>query len=302
VAKYQSLVQGTGDTPGGYCLGTGMPGSMLGSGGYPMEIHQRPEQIMIVYEAHNEVRRVYLGDRIVPEADRLPGRNGHSSGRWEGNTLVVETGHLIEQVDQRYAHSSKAKIVERYHLEKGAKGETVLAAEMTLTDPGVLYSAGHGREEVGEGAERPPAALRVRGKKLDQASGSSSRRRPGSRSRAEVVASAEKRHEADCRYCGGGADARRSVAAHHSAIQFDFANSKAVTGVVMKFIAINPHMQLVLRVKDAKGERDIEFEGHSTNNMYRAGYRDNMIKVGDTITVYIAPLRTAATVATSRQR
>ena len=58
--------QGTGDTPGGFCLGTGMPGSMLGSGGYPMEIIQRPNQITIVYEAHNEVRRVYLGDRIVP--------------------------------------------------------------------------------------------------------------------------------------------------------------------------------------------------------------------------------------------
>src|SRR4029450_1367209 len=82
-----------------------------------------------------------------------------------------------------------------------------------------------------------------------------------------------------------------SLAAHHSAIQFDFTNSKAVTGVVKKFIAITPHMQLVLHVKDAKGERDIEFEGHSTNNMYRAGYRDNMIKVGDTITVYIAPLK-----------
>ena len=82
-----------------------------------------------------------------------------------------------------------------------------------------------------------------------------------------------------------------SLAAHHSAIQFDFTNSKAVTGVVKKFIAINPHMQLVLHVKDEKGERDIEFEGHSTNNMYRAGYRDNMIKVGDTITVYIAPLK-----------
>lgn len=135
VARYQALVKGTGDTPGGFCLGSGMPASMLGSGGYPMEIHQRPEQIMIVYEAHSEVRRVYLGDRIVPEADRLPGRNGHSSGRWEGSTLVVETGHLVEQVDQRYAHSSKAKIVERYHLEKGTKGETVLVAEMTMTDP-----------------------------------------------------------------------------------------------------------------------------------------------------------------------
>ena len=82
-----------------------------------------------------------------------------------------------------------------------------------------------------------------------------------------------------------------SLAAHHSAIQFDFTKSTPVTGVVKKFIAINPHMQLVLHVKDAKGERDIEFEGHSTNNMYRAGYRDGMIKVGDKITVYVAPLR-----------
>jgi hypothetical protein len=140
IGRYQTLVKPTGDTPGGFCLGTGMPGSMLGSGGYPMEIHQRPEQIIIVYEAHNEVRRVYLGSRIVPEADRLPGRNGHSSGRWEGNTLVVETTHLVEQVDQRYAHSDKARIVERYHLEKGAKGEDVLVAEMTMTDPAFYTS------------------------------------------------------------------------------------------------------------------------------------------------------------------
>jgi hypothetical protein len=82
-----------------------------------------------------------------------------------------------------------------------------------------------------------------------------------------------------------------TLAAHHSAVQFDFTKTVSVTGVVMKFRAINPHMQLVLHVKDAKGERDIEFEGHSTNNMYRSGYRDNMIKVGDTITVTIAPLR-----------
>jgi hypothetical protein len=139
IAAYRALVEPTGDTPGGYCLGTGMPGSMLGSGGYPMEIIQRPEQITIVYEAHNEVRRVYLGARIVPEPDRLPGRNGHSSGRWEGDTLVIETTHLVEQVDQRYAHSDQARIVERYRLVKGAGGQRVLAAEMTLTDP-VFYT------------------------------------------------------------------------------------------------------------------------------------------------------------------
>lgn len=85
-----------------------------------------------------------------------------------------------------------------------------------------------------------------------------------------------------------------TLAAHHSAAQFDFTKSVAVNGVVVKFAAINPHMQLVLRVTDAKGTRDIEFEGHSTNNMYRAGYRDKMIKLGDKITVYAAPLRTGA--------
>ena len=82
-----------------------------------------------------------------------------------------------------------------------------------------------------------------------------------------------------------------SVAAHHSAIQFDFTKSVPITGVVQKFEAINPHMRLVLRVTDAKGTRDIELEGHSTNNMYRSGYRDKMIQVGDTITVNVAPLK-----------
>src|SRR5215204_4226727 len=82
-----------------------------------------------------------------------------------------------------------------------------------------------------------------------------------------------------------------SLAAHHSAAQFDFAKTVQVSGVVKKFQAINPHMRLVLAVTDAKGTRDIEFEGHSTNNMYRGCYRDKMINVGDKITVNIAPLK-----------
>jgi len=140
IDQYRALVAETGDTPGGHCLGTGMPGSMLGSGGYPMEIVQRPEQLTIVYEAHNEIRRVYLGDRNMPEGDRIPDRNGYSSGRWEDDTLVVETTHLKEQVDQRYAHSDQAHIVERYRLTTDAAGARVLVAEMTMTDP-VFYTA-----------------------------------------------------------------------------------------------------------------------------------------------------------------
>src|SRR5262245_65369136 len=81
------------------------------------------------------------------------------------------------------------------------------------------------------------------------------------------------------------------LAAHHSAQQFDFTKTASMSGVVKRFQAINPHMRLVLAVSDAKGTHDVAFEGHSTNNMYRAGYRDGMIKVGDKITVFVAPLR-----------
>ncbi len=130
VDAYQKLVAKTGDTPGGWCLGTGMPGSMLGSGGYPMEIIQRPEQITIIYEAHSETRRVYFGARNAPEKDRVPGRNGYSSGRWEGDTLVVETDNLVDQVDQRTTpHSDQATIVERYSLDgKDEQGRRILKA------------------------------------------------------------------------------------------------------------------------------------------------------------------------------
>jgi hypothetical protein len=139
VAAYQALVAPAGDTPGGFCLGAGMPGSMLGAAGYPMEIVQRPEQITIIYELHSEVRRVYFGARVMAEADRIPGRNGHSTGRWVGDTLEIETTNLVEQVDQLYAHSGQARIVERYRLMPGPGGTRMLVGEMTLTDP-VFYT------------------------------------------------------------------------------------------------------------------------------------------------------------------
>jgi hypothetical protein len=135
VEAYRRLVQSTGDTPGGFCLGAGMPTVIMGGATYPMEIIQRPEQITILFELHNDVRRIYFGARNTPEADRLPGRNGYSSGRWEGQTLVVETTQLVEQVDTRFPHSDRARIVERYRLESGAKGERVLVIDFELIDP-----------------------------------------------------------------------------------------------------------------------------------------------------------------------
>jgi hypothetical protein len=137
VDAYHKLVDGKGESPGGWCVGTGMPGSMLGSGGYPMEIIQRPEQVTIIYEAHTELRRIYLSgaNASVPDSDLFPTRNGYSTGHWEGDTLVVETKALEEQVDQAAAHSENARIVERYHLDQDENGKKLLVAELTMTDP-----------------------------------------------------------------------------------------------------------------------------------------------------------------------
>jgi hypothetical protein len=137
--EYNALVGPTADNPGAHCVGLGMPAHVLASGGYPLEIIQRPEQITMIYEVESETRRIYFGDRNIPEPDRIPDRNGYSSGRWEGATLVVETTHLTEQVDQAYPHSEQGRFIERFHLETDKKGARVLIDEMTLTDP-VFYA------------------------------------------------------------------------------------------------------------------------------------------------------------------
>ena len=83
------------------------------------------------------------------------------------------------------------------------------------------------------------------------------------------------------------------ASAHHSAVQFDFTKQVPISGTVKSFRAINPHMQLTLEVKNANGSgvHDVEIEGHSTNNMYRSGYRKGMVNAGDQITVNVAPQR-----------
>ena len=80
--------------------------------------------------------------------------------------------------------------------------------------------------------------------------------------------------------------------AHHSAVMFDFQNTVVVEGTVKEVRFANPHMKLVLEVTDdARGTRDIEFEGHSRNNMARQGLTPNLFTEGDKIAIRIAPMR-----------
>jgi hypothetical protein len=135
VDAYRALVKPGDDSPGKFCLGYGLPESMVFSGGYPMEIVQRPDEIVILYEAQSELRHVYLGDKIIAPDDRVPDRDGYSTGHWEGDTLVVETASLKEQEDNMYPHSAAARMIERYHRVRDAQGKSILENDWTLIDP-----------------------------------------------------------------------------------------------------------------------------------------------------------------------
>jgi hypothetical protein len=112
------------------CLPDGMPAMMMGM--FPMEVLQTPGQVTIIQEAYNQVRRIYMGAELPPVEDAEPLFWGHSTGKWEGDTLVVETIGIKEDVRFRDApHSNQARITERLRL----LSHDMMEDEVTVTDP-----------------------------------------------------------------------------------------------------------------------------------------------------------------------
>jgi hypothetical protein len=76
------------DDPPAACLPQGVP--RLGAAPAPWRVVQTPRLIVIVYEAFNLWRQVFLdGRQVMPDVN--PTWLGYSTGTWEGDTLVVET-------------------------------------------------------------------------------------------------------------------------------------------------------------------------------------------------------------------
>ena len=117
------------------CSPYGMP-RMMAVATYPMEILQTPGQVTIITEAFSEVRRIYLNRAQEPIDDVPPGYYGHSVGRWDGETLVVDTVGIKESVAgyNNMPHSRQMRITERFRLITA----DVLYDEITIQDPVVL--------------------------------------------------------------------------------------------------------------------------------------------------------------------
>jgi hypothetical protein len=61
----------------------------------PLKIAQMPRQIIIIYESNYGLRTIYMDGRALPLLGRpQPFWHGYSVGRWEGETLVVESNNF----------------------------------------------------------------------------------------------------------------------------------------------------------------------------------------------------------------
>ena len=80
--------------------------------------------------------------------------------------------------------------------------------------------------------------------------------------------------------------------AHHSPVMFDRTVSKTLVGTVVRFTWTNPHSAIQLDVPNENGGVDRwGVELGSSQSMARNGWRSNIIKPGDMVTVVVNPLK-----------
>jgi hypothetical protein len=78
------------DNPDAHCLPLG--NTQLHTHPEPRKIIQAPKIIVILYEGNAGVRQIFTDGRPLPAGDPQPWWFGYSTGKWDGDTLVVETG------------------------------------------------------------------------------------------------------------------------------------------------------------------------------------------------------------------
>jgi len=129
----QRMADNSKDNPDAHCLPMGV--MQMTSHPFPRKIIQTPAEVVMIYEASGTtVREIFLDGRPLPPADAQPWWNGYSIGRWEGDTLVVETAGFLDDgwLDVRGSPlTSAGKLTERYRRPTYGS----LEIEVTIDDP-----------------------------------------------------------------------------------------------------------------------------------------------------------------------
>jgi hypothetical protein len=116
------------------CLPEGIPRFMFVP--VPMEIFQVPTRVVIIREGVQPMRQIYLSRKH--RDDLYPTYSGDSVGKWEGDTLVVDTIGLNDKTwldAVGLPHSEKLHVTERIHRVD----HDTLVDDITIEDP-VAYT------------------------------------------------------------------------------------------------------------------------------------------------------------------
>ena len=130
--RAQRVANHSRDNPDAHCLPIGL--TQLHNHPQPRKIIQTPSVIVILYEANDGIRQIFTDGRPLPNNDPQPWWYGYSIGRWEGDTLVVQTSNFRDGgwLDVNGAPlTDAARMTERFRrLDYGT-----LEIEVTVDDP-----------------------------------------------------------------------------------------------------------------------------------------------------------------------
>jgi hypothetical protein len=113
------------------CIPPGVP--RVWTEPYPFEIITLPERVLIIYEYQHLIRQIYTDGRDHPK-DLTPTYMGNSVGKWEGNTLVVDSIGFNDKTwidGTKHPHSDELHLVERIQRVS----HDVLKIDITIDDP-----------------------------------------------------------------------------------------------------------------------------------------------------------------------
>ncbi len=137
-------------TPHSSCTHAGVPGFHL-YGFQPLYFVQTPKEIVMIYSNDQQVRRVYLD--VPHSANPKLSWYGESVGRYEGDTLVVDTIGLNDKTfvnNFRTPHTEKLHVVERFKLSADGRFLEALVKvedEDTFNEP--MYMTARWRKQNG---------------------------------------------------------------------------------------------------------------------------------------------------------
>jgi hypothetical protein len=129
-AKFKAANPQTND-PNLGCLPLGLPRFMI-SVPYPLEIFQVPTRVIIIHEGPQVMRQIYMNRQHPKDLD--PTYSGDAIGKWEGNTLVVDTIGFNDKTwldGAGLPHSEALHVVERIRRVD----HDTLVDDITVEDP-----------------------------------------------------------------------------------------------------------------------------------------------------------------------